>query len=680
MPVVSWPLEGDVYPNLVWTGPYGSVPDSDVPALMGVSIGGIDLKVEVNQVRRKTIDALRAASFQGATPSEASLSTEAAWLRTQRTWRYGSGLVIADSQDDGLDNIILGQRYDDGFHAGPTQHADGLSLLRRASGNLVGPNTLQTAGKAVAAGSYTFALLTNGVHRIDAASDVLCTGFGTDTPRAIASDGYTIWVLCSVDATHVRMYSLTVVAGTAFTAMTAGSQLLPTSGATNYLMYANGFLLAFANTTMYSVSPTGSFSAAIDTISTVSTLTGPYVIVGTASPTFFYFSIGASNALPYAIFKISVDSTGIFGKFSAAAPAFGPTESVGPILVDNGLMLVGTNLGFYCGQLATDGNISFGPQIALVNDDPNIAADAPNYGVTAFARFRDKIVASFSFGDYLNERFAMGVNTSFYGNVAWLTAGTFVIDTGRFTDILVPSWSFWWRDITKTGSTTRCVIAENRDTPVAFLADGYRVIGRTNLFPQGVAVSSWYTFGLDAKKTFVDVEIAFDPLATGDSIAVYFQGDDDPAWNQAGAATIPGSVEMAAPIPLVVNVRKLRLAFVLTAGSVTQTTTPHLRRFQLRAYPTPRRTEEIIYPAIVHDDIRIGEGEMVDRRLDTRSIYDQLAALVMSGVAVQCQEGDRSFLARVDSVEIQPDHWSMDRETGGYRFYQGYYIVRVLTL
>ena len=47
---------------------------------------------------------------------------------------------------------------------------------------------------------------------------------------------------------------------------------------------------------------------------------------------------------------------------------------------------------------------------------------------------------------------------------------------------------------------------------------------------------------------------------------------------------------------------------------------------------------------------------------------------------VYVQEGDRSFLARIEKLEMQPDHWSMDPGTGQYRFYQGYLVTRVVTL
>lgn len=677
----DWPLPGIDLADFVMVGGFASAPATDVPTLYPVAIDGMPFKVEVNQIRRRTLDSLRAASFQGASPSEASLSTEAAWLRTQRTWRYGAGLITADSQDDGLDNPLLSQRYLDSWNMEPSKIGDGIGMIRRASSatNATGPPII--CGKAVAAGTATYAIVDNGVLKIDGAGSTTCTGL-TGAVKAIGSDGYTVWVACFTDSTHITLHSLTF-GGTVFSAMSAGSQLVPSANSTMCLFYGNGFLLLTIGLALYQISVTGALSAVIDTISTVSTSTSAFVHQITASAAFFYFAISTASVtnLPYAIFKIGIDNLGFFGKFTAAAPNFGPSESIGPIIVEkNVIMLIGTNLGLRMGEIDSAGNITVGPLVRLTDAETS-GGGAPLFGVTAFARFQDKMLASFTFGTQV-ERYAEGVDiTTFYNNISQIQCGLIEIDLGRSTEDLVPAWWFWWRETTVNGAfTARCVVAENQLNPVVFQFDRFYTLGTANLISPCSVVTSWYTFGMDANKTFVDLEIFHDALAANDHIEVYYQIDDDPTWNLAGTSNTVNTYGMSAPILVSINTRRMRFGFVLTAGSVSQLTTPRLRRIQLRAFPTPTRTEEILLPLIVHDSIRVGEDEKIDVVLDTRDAFDFLADLAQTGRPVYYQEGDRTRLVKVDKLELQPDHWSMDAGTGQYRFYQGYIVTRLLTL
>jgi hypothetical protein len=678
---IDWPLPGIDLADAVLAGAFGSALQTDVPTLYPVAINGMPFKVEVNQVRRRTLDALRTAAFQGSTPSEASLSTEAAWLRSQRTWRYGAGLITADNQDDGLDNPLLSQRYLDSWNMEPDRSGEGISMMRRASTLTAGvTGTPIRCGQAVSVGPDTFAIIGNDVQRITTSGHTVCTGMGAEVPKAVASDGYTVWIVTQVDATHVRMWT-TSSGSTVFSAM--GASVVVTSANVNYnLFYGNGLLLLTLNLTLYSVSSAGALGTAIDTISTVSANTSAFVHKITCSATFFYFAISTPSIsnLPYAIYKISVDNTGAFTKFTAAAPSLGPSENVGPILVEkNSIMLIGTNRGFRVGDIDANGNLSVGP-LVRITDSESIGMTAPSFGVTSFTRFQDKILASWSVITE-SERYSDGVSSIFYNNVSQLQCGLIEIDLGRFTADLVPAWWFWWRETTVDGAfTMRATVAENASNPIVFQFDRYYMLGTTNLISPCSLITSWYTFGMDPNKTFVDIEFFHDALATGDTIQVYYQVDDDPDWNLTGTSNISGTYSISSPVPLSVNTRRMRFGFILTAGDITQLTTPRLRRFQLRAFPTPTRTEEIILPLIVHDAIRVGEDEKQDVVVDTRGAYDALNLLVKRGQPVYYQEGDRTYLVKVDKLELQPDHWSMDPGTGQYRFYQGYIVTRLLTL
>lgn len=677
MATATWALPGDDLDDFVLADAAAAAPSTAVPATYPIAIAGHPYKLELDSYgtgvrgvtyRRTTLDAFRQAADQSATPGEQSRSTDGYWLRSERTWLYGSGQLLFDSLDDGVDNLIRRQRWLNNWNCEPDT-VEGLKMLRRKETVIALVNASPAApGLTVAAGAYTYVQAIAGLYRVDSAGATLCTGFA-NTTTAVASDGATVWVATAIDATHIQFYSATA-GSTFFTAMAAGSQVVPTNKTCQRLFYGNGFLLACCGDQIYSISTTGAVGTVIDTISTISSGLATISSV-TCSTNTWYFSMSvAALDFPTPIYKLSVDSSGAFGKVSVALPILGPTEVVACIKVIGQTMLVGTSKGFRVATIDSSGNLTVGALIPVVSDD---TSGAPSFGVTEFARFGSKVVASYA---STREPFSDSIDSSFKAGRP--ENGTIVIDLGLFVTTLQPSWWFWWRNATDT-ATTSCFIAEHKTTPILIERNQFNVLTSSNLISPCAFVTSWVSYGLDASKSFIDITLYHDTLVTGDSIKVYYQAEDSSTWTLAGTSQQVGTITNPDPFQIQVSSRRLRFAFVMVAGSISQSTTPRVRRWELRAFPAPKLTDEIMLPVILHDRVLTGEEEIIAADFDTRAEYDYLAGLAQAGTVVLFQEGTHTEQVKVSKLELQPSKFSMGTD-GGYRHYQGICLVRLLSL
>lgn len=672
MTAPAWPDPGDALDDFNLSDVVASAPSSEVPATYPVAIGGRPFPMEVSQYRRRTLESVRSAIDSSATGGEQSLSTEGYWRRSQRRWLYGTGQTLFDIADDGIDNLIQRQRYLNAWNCEPDD-TEGIDMLRRAETQIALTNATPNApGLSVAAGAYTYVKVTaGGIYRVDSSGATACTGLA-ETATAVASDGYTVWAATAPNSTHVKFYTL-AAGDTDFSALAAGSQVVATNKNVARLFYGNGFLLACCGDEIHSIAADGTLGATIDTFTPVSNLTAVPVSVTCSTNTWYFaLTVAAVTDFPTPVYKLQIDSTGTFGKLSVALPSLGPTEIINAVKVVGSVILIGTTLGFRIGSLASDGNVTGpGPLMPVV---PDTTAGSPNFGVTEFARFGNKVIASYA---CFTEPFADNVDSSF--KAGRTVNGTIMIDLGRFVDILQPSWWYWWRHTTDDGFSASCFICEHKTTPVLAARNYFYVLGTTNLITPCTFISSWISYSLDADKTFVDIEVYHDPLATGDNIKVYTQYEDETTWDLIGTSQEVGAITNPDPFPLRASSRRVRFAFVMTAGSAAQSTTPRIRRWQLRAFPDPILTDEIICPLILGRSLIVGDAEAKYAFTDTKNDYDFLHDLVDNGGVTLYQEGSDTIQVKLDRLELQPDNYAMDPDSG-YRFYQGICLVRMLTL
>lgn len=668
---------------------------SDIPSTAPLSINGRTFVHDITQYRRRTLESVRSAIDQSATGGEQSLSTEGYWRRSQRRWIYGTGQVVFDSADLGSDSTIQRQRYLNAWNCEPdTDTLEGVRMIRRDATALSGTGKVgpDAPGLSCTAGGYSYIItrdVGSGAHNvlaINSAGITICTGFGSDVPWAVATDGLSIWVLAATSTTTFTMYTTTwTVSPTAFAAMSAGAQALPTGtvgpavfGQTR-AFYANGVLLVSYRNAVVSVDKTGLFGSTIDVISPVSSVSGvaaqPIIIqmAATTNTWFFVLSFSTITDTPLALYKLTLDSTGTFGKASVALPALGPTECMNAVkVVGNNIMLIGTTLGFRAATIGSDGNLNVGPLNAVVSPD---TVGAPNFGVNAFAFFGNKVLASYT---STSEPFSDGVASTF--KTGRTGNGTIVIDVGRFVDVLQPAWWYWWRKATSADSHTAAFICENPTNPVFAEYDLLNRLGTANLVTPCSFLTSWVTASMDYSKTFIDLEIFHDALASGDSIAVYTQVEDaGTTWVLIGTSNTAASTTTTVPIPIAVSSRRMRFGFVMTANSASQGTTPRLRRWQLRVFPDPINTDEVIAAIMLSEDVEVGEAASAKFHQDTLEAYQFLQALVTAGSVVPLIEGSTTTSVKVDRLEMQPTQYAMNTD-GSYKGYQGLVVTRMLSL
>lgn len=669
MTTLTWAKPGDDLDDFVLADSAAAAPSTSVPATYPIAIDGHPYKLELDSYgtgirgvtyRRTTLDAFRQAQDQSATPGEQSRSTEGYWLRSERSFLYGAGQLLFDSIDDGVDNLIRRQRWLDNWNCEPDV-VEGLKMLRLDAGTTYtapGTSTVtyDRGNLAVQAGAYTYV-----VHFFDGTYNVLriqpgvgvtvCTGL-TDQPRAIASDGYNVWVLTLPTSLTVKWYS-TLAGSSVFAALGAGG----TGASPGTALFANGFLLATYHGVVFSTDAAG----ALTIIDTVSTVSGVEVncFAAAATTTHWYFAFTSTSDFQTTVWKLGLDSSGAFTKLSVALPPLDGNEKVQALhAVGGDTMLIGTTKGFRLAAVDSSGNLTPGPRVDV------------GAGVTSFAKYNGKVVAAFRTDSNLN-----AIDSSLQ---AGSQAGLIMIDVSLAVTTLQPVWWYWWRKLASEPAFAMYV-GQNVTAPVIISDFTVYTLATANLITPCSLVTSWVSYGLDADKSFIDVVVVHDALATGDTIAVYYQIEDSTTWNLIGTSQQVGTITNPDPFLVTASSRRLRFAFVMVAGSSSQSTTPRIRRWELRAFPAPKLTDEIMLPVILHDRLLVGDQEVVAAECDTRAEYDFLQALAQSGQIVIFQEGSHTEQVKVSKLELQPVKFSMDTDSG-YRFYQGICMVRLLSL
>ncbi len=626
-----------------------------VPATFGASLDGHPIVVDTKQYRRRTTPATRTGQDVSAIPGEQALNNEVYWNRSQQNFTYGVGQKIFDSSDSGVDNLIARQRCEEIWNL-DIDDADGIFITDfvevTQSADL---DSTQVANTIIAASSswgyYIATDLTVKRIVLSNPSPTACTGILSNA-RQLTTNGVYIYAV-----TDGAVY-FAAVGDTSFASVFASAT------GHDSIFYSHGYLLSGKGSELYRLNNDASI-----TLHFTQAYDGTWGVNGWASSPEYIYMVWTSATGMTEIYKMSVDSTGLLTTPTVALPSL-EGETINCLLWYQGVMLIGTQYGF---RVATvdNGNLIPGPLIELNRDKWTFS-----YGVSQFSVFDGKVW--FPYNAIYNER-----NNNVDEDLrAGTETGVGVIDLGHSVDTLQPSWRQVWRNTDATlgvglisGSQYLVLATTSELVSLRHDADSSHPVTR------GSFSTGWITFGIPYKKTFIDVDIAHDPLTTGQSVEVWLQEEDveDPVL--LGISSSEGATAPTSAYPVGnISSNRIRLIFVLNGDVVTPFFRPtRLRRWMLRAYPMPKRVDEILVPMVLHREVRTMPDEGGTWIYDELAEWQHFSGLAASGEIVFYREGNEVYRVKVDSLEVQPESWTTG-EDGGFYFYNSLLMIRLLTL
>lgn len=631
-----------------------------------VSIDGRPYVVDLEQSGRVTTAATRTGQDTSAIPGEQALNNEVYWTRVQESWVYGSGQRVFDSALAGVDDQISRQRMEEAWNVDLDQ-TEGIFLTDfieetaaislSGSQHIGGPSAVFTTNLIISA-SDTYAYFTDldntAVYRLNMSTGAVdaCTSDAVGKQcMQLATDGEVVYLGCQTTGL------VTIPIGSL-----VGTQV---GGAKDYdaIFYANGFLFGGVGTKLQSIASSGTGTDLLDT-----DISGTWGTHGWASsPEFVYAVWCTSPGNRTTVYKINVKTDGTLGVPTVALPEM-VGETIQCLLWHQGLMLIGTDLGFRIATIES-GNLSPGPLIQVNRDKWT-----ENFGVTQFAEYDGRVW--FALQAIYNPR-----DNAVPGDLRMGTdSGVAVIDLGRAITPLQPAWREVWRNTDGTdsvavvGGTKLCWASQTNATILTADASmGHPVT-------EGSFSTGWITFGIPWKKTFVDLVIEHDPLTDGQSIWVYQQAEDESDPSLLGISQIEGATQSEAMSPGQLNSNRIRLIFVLRGDVSAPDYRPtRLRRWRMRAYPSPTRADQIVLAVILHRKVRIGVDERQDFVVDELEEYQALADLVAEGTITTCRIGEKVDNVKLYQLQQKPNSWTVSEE-GGFRYWNATVLVGMYTL
>lgn len=590
----------------------GSVsrPTISVPTKFDVGLNGrgymLDLAMDVDGFRgtrfsRKSVSVLRDQSDVGETPGENSLNRQDFWRRTQESWHHGSGQANLDRSNSDSARFHTSKGVDVW-----TQWQ--LSLLNDTTKVLTSANTNL---RLTACGTTLYLSDGNSLKftaDIAAGPAVFTTVTGTPASACawVTTDGYNVYAAYGTDVWH------TTRGAAAATSFATGF------GTINCLGYVKGRLMVAAANSIFNVTTSGAAPTAL-----LAHANSDFAWVGFAEGPGFIYAAGYSGTRSL-IYKITIQPDGTSLTTPSVAGELPTGETVQSVKGYSGLLLVGTSLGVRVATISASGDLTFGPLIpttsAVLNFEP-----------------QDRFV--------------------WYGltNYDSTSTGLGRLDLSVFTDPLAPA-----RASDLMATTQGAVLSiSSYGTRRVFTVSGQGVyLESTSKVASGSLSTGKIAFGIGDDKVAMYLDLRTQPLLGTVGTAISAGGSTAIALDTFNAT---GATKPDSPI----NVQQQRAEFfelTLTLNrDGTPTLGPTVNRYTLRAYPAPNRSQQIVVPVLLHGRVqdRLGSEFAMNVLAERRAID----ALLRSQALVSYQEGQESFVVRVDDVTWIPVKPSSDSKT-----------------
>tara|TARA_R110000824_G_scaffold168866_3_gene345836 strand:+ start:1712 stop:3562 length:1851 start_codon:yes stop_codon:yes gene_type:complete len=611
------------------------------PERLPITLDNTSYFIEVTSYSRTTIPVLREQRDTSTEAGEQQLNTQM-WIRSQTDWSYGSGQEFFDNQDSDR------RRFHTSAGIDPwTKGQVSLLPITEDKGN-TGNNVIM---KVFVGPSDTYMYVSNGTAlyysvNFDVASPSWTSV--TDNIGAITdfdSDGTSVFV---VDGS--AKIDKGALGATSLTSMTSSNL-----GAAK-IRVISGRLIEMDGVHVAELAASGAhLSSSLD----YDLKHGSSWVDAAAGPAGVYLASNTNDV--GSVHFCGTDADGLLNQPAQVAD-LPKGETINAIESYGGLLVFATNKGFRFASMQEAGGILYGP---LVSDTGAIYSAATD------------------------DRFV------------WLGAGggqVYRADLSKFTESLVPAYA---SDVISTAGSPGNVTYTARDAGKTYFVDvaagvqgeaasgnkvasGTMTVGAVRWNSQfekvlrQIEVRSSATLATtgstdydESGETYDDADLIYDGLLSPVSGSINFDVT-------TGSGVALTQLSLSDRVPATIDYSrsdKYTLKFTLNRSSGTPTAAPILESWQIQAFASPTRIDEIVLPIVLKKRIASSRGMGSPIQQDPKALYDAIRLLMANKTVVTYQEGAHSEQVVVDQLQFAPDQLSADAD-----WWEGTVVVRLLTV
>jgi hypothetical protein len=578
-----------------------------VPDVFPVAIGGhaymIDMKSQ--QFGRAFESRLRDSSDDSNIPGEAALNSQGLWRRSQLSWHKGSGQLYADTAE-GVDTRFWTSKNVDPWTKGR------LSLLKGTTQALT---TTATNLPMVVVGSYlyvgdgdTLKYTTDPYASTPTWTSVTTGAPASSAVEALATDGTNVYISYNNNS----IYSC--VAGASSVA-----RVYPSSGTTTYtynvIEYVKGRIMSAHDNHIHTAT-TGTHAPFYEHPNTA------FKFVGFAAGQNAIYAAGFAGKTSI-IYKITIKADGTLD-VPVVAGELPVGEVVSSITGYLGFVLIGTDKGIRLATSDDSADLLIGPALETSGSV--------------------KCAAGF-------ERFVWYGWTNFDGT----STGLGRIDLSELNGLNEPAYaSDLMADVQ---GAVNSVATWDGKRVFAVAGHGVYVENVLALAQEGYIETGSWRWGIPDRKFAAFVDYRFLPL---NGTIKFSSNYDELEWKELSVVSATGSVEATQDAnDSSFGEAKFKLEFTRSASSSSNG--PVLTRWQVRAFPSPQRSELFSVPLLLHRKISQSGREYF---VDVLSELSFLRDLIRNARIITYQEGRETFKVVVENVQWVP----VDYSTKVYEF------------
>lgn len=617
------------------------------PERLPVTLDNVSYFVETQGYARTTVPVLREQRDTSTEPGEQRLNTQM-WVRSQTDWSYGSAQEYFDNADSdrrrfyestGIDVWTKGQ----------------ISLLPITEDKSGAETFTDVIMKVfvkdgsdymyVASGSNLY-YSTNFANATPTWTQMGNPASGTaDTIADITSDGTNVYI------SYGTRYATSIAVGAA--ASTQPTNF--TNKNVTLFRVVGGRLIEMHGDEIQELDDTGTLIT--NSLSFTLPLNGTWVDA-CSGPRGIYAACNTDDV--GSIYFISTNEDGLLNQPAQVAD-LPRGEQINAIESYGGVLILATSHGFRFATMQETGPVVYGPAIV---DHGGI------YSITADDRF------------------------------VWLGAAageTYRADLSRFNETLVPAYA---KDLVSTGAgagnVTWLARADNKTYFVDVANGVYGEAASGNKVASGTLIVGGIRWNSQFEKVVRKIEVRsspelaiatdtlFDNSETYDDVDLVYDGLLSPVSGTIKVKVTTGTgvdlseVTLTDRVPATLDYArsdKFDLTFTLERDATSPTAGPVLESWQIEAFPSPTRIDEIVLPLVLKKRVASSRGHGAAVQQNPKALYDGLRTLMVDRSVVTYQEGNHSEQVIVDQIQFSPEQLSTDAD-----WWEGTCIVRLLTV
>lgn len=581
----------------------GQTTTSLVPDIFPVAINGRPYQIDLRSgtFQRGFDPRVRDSVDQSTAPGEAAINPQGLWRRGQDSWHLGAGQEYADSAES------QDYRFNASKGLDPWTKGQVSCLNATALNSASGAPTTATNQYLVVAGGYVYVSdgqLLKRASTSGGAWTTITTGAQAKDIMALVSDGTRVFIAYATDGVHVHNS-----AGSSISSHTTGSHTFTSLG------YANGRIIGTQANVVMDISIAG----AGNTIHT--NRNAAMRFVGSAAGNGFIYAAGFAGDRSIILkTTLTADATALADMSIAAQLPTG--EVVSGLFGYLGFILIGSNKGVRFCAADSAGNLTVGPVVPTSGAVKDFTADG---------------------------RFVWYTYTNYDGT----SGGLGRLDLSTFTAATTPAYA---TDL-MYASTNAILSCATFNGYRMFTVSGIGVVyeDTANLVSTAELTTGLYRWGIPDRKFVAKFDLRTLPL-TGSIIPSVSL--DTSAYTAMTGSITTSSVESVSSAP---QSKFIEAEFKLTFARASATTAPTLTRWMSRVYASPARSQVFIVPVLLHQKMKMHNGEYF---INVPQELDLLRQLVINPRVVNYQDGDETFSVVVEDVQYQ----AMDRVDTGTGF------------